>query len=490
MHSSLSSLYATLDPTSVTQHFAFYELYPSSIEGRKALEHAWELLSGQCTDCDPGLVFPQIELQPIISLVHRSSREQTPTLTEEQLKIIDKLSKHLGNRSLQGFQSVDREEILKMDPEQIDLARGLLLFETEETNLLKIRSYEAMLDLMALQVLARLEPNATSKQKIRAINDYIFSEMRFRFPPKSLYAKDIDSYSFLPFVLDSRQGVCLGVSILYLSLAQRLKLPLESITPPGHIYVRYVGEDGEIINIETTARGIDLPSEVFLGMETKSLQKRTLREVIGLAFMNQAAVSWHNEDPETAITLYHKAALFFPNDYLLNLFLGLNYLFVGKEAEGKALLEKIRGVIPNHAITPDSLSEDYLDGLTNGESIRAIFAEVNETRKSILTKREELEKVTTQYPKFRQGIFHLAITYLQLGREKEAIPILERCAKIDSQNPTVHYYLAALHLQRHNYLQSWKHLLSAEAIVKKRDHTPYALEQLRKSLQRLHPEPL
>jgi len=201
-------------------------------------------------------------------------------------------------------------------------------------------------------------------------------------------------------------------------------------------------------------------------------------------------VSWHHEDPATAVTLYEKASLFFPNDYLLNLFLGLNYLFIGKESEGRALLEKIRGVIPDHAITPDSLSEDYLDGLTNSENIRAIFAEVDETRKSILTKREELEKVTTQYPKFRQGVFHLAITYLQLGREKEAIPILEECAKIDSLNPTVHYYLAALHLQRHNYLQSWKHLLSAEAIVKAKDHNPYALDQLRKSLQRLHPEPL
>ena len=77
----------------------------------------------------------------------------------------------------------------------------------------------------------------------------------FRFPPHSLYAKDIDVYTFLPSVLDSRRGVCLGVSILYLCLAQRLDLPLEAMTPPGHIYVRY----GEDLNIETTARGIDVP---------------------------------------------------------------------------------------------------------------------------------------------------------------------------------------------------------------------------------------
>ena len=44
--SPLEALYATLDPTSVAQHFAFYELYPDAKEGRKALRHAWDLLAG------------------------------------------------------------------------------------------------------------------------------------------------------------------------------------------------------------------------------------------------------------------------------------------------------------------------------------------------------------------------------------------------------------------------------------------------------------
>ena len=101
-------------------------------------------------------------------------------------------------------------------------------------------------------------------------------------------------------MLDSRRGVCLGVSILYLCLAQRLGVELEAITPPGHIYVRHVAPDGEIVNIETTARGIDVPSEMYLGMETRKLQKRDIRQVIGLAFMNQAAVSWHRNDPENS----------------------------------------------------------------------------------------------------------------------------------------------------------------------------------------------
>jgi regulator of sirC expression with transglutaminase-like and TPR domain len=342
---------------------------------------------------------------------------------------------------------------------------------------------------MALQILAKLAPNATQQEKIRAINDYIFSEMRFRFPPHSLHAKEIDIYTFLPSVLDSRRGVCLGVSILYLSLAQRLELNLEAISPPGHIYVRHVDPNGEITNIETTARGIDVPCDMYLGLETKSLQKRDLRQVIGLAFMNQAAVSWQKNDAKTAVALYEKAKPFMGNDYLLNMFLGLNYLFVDKKEEGKALLKKVQGVIPGHAISADSVVDDYLAGLVEKEAIQTIYSEVNETRDSIFEKQKKLEEVVKKYPHFKQGVFHLAITWLQLGREKEALPILEKYVQMNPQDPTANYYLSAIHFQRHNFNKAWHYLVASEKIVHAKNHKPQALQKLRNALQRACPEP-
>ncbi len=486
---SLSALYSTLDPTSVSQHFAFYELYPKSPEGRQALKHAWELLSGGCTDWDPELILPSLDPQPLINFVNRSSSDNAPLLNEEQLAVIEKLSRHLLNRQLKGFGVWDQEELLKLNSGEIDLARGLLLAELGKTEKQKIRSYEANIDLMALQIYARLKEDATPLEKLRAINDYIFSEMRFRFPPHSLYAKEIDVYTFLPSVLDSRRGVCLGVSILYLCLAQRLGLNLEAITPPGHIYVRYVSPEGEIVNIETTARGIDVPSEMYLGLETRKLQQRNIRQVIGLAFMNQAAVSWHKKDPTTAIALYEKARPFLENDFLLNMFLGFNYLFVGKEKEGRELLEKVKDIVPDYAISGDTVAEDYLAGFANADAIQAIYAEVNETRESIQEKQKKLEKIVSQYPQFRQGLFHLAITWLQLGREKEALPLLEKYIQMNPQDPTVNYYLSAIHFQRHNFNKAWKYFRASEQIVQAKDHKPHALQELRQALQRACPEP-
>ena len=126
----------------------------------------------------------------------------------------------------------------------------------------KIRSYEAILDLMAMQVRARLGTTFRPEEVVKELNRYVFAEQEFRFPPHSTYAKDIDLYSFLPSVIETRRGVCLGVSILYLCLGQRLGVPLEIITPPGHIYVRY--NDGTTItNIETTARGVHILASLF-----------------------------------------------------------------------------------------------------------------------------------------------------------------------------------------------------------------------------------
>lgn len=489
--SSLSALYSTLDPTSVAQHFAFYELYPKTPEGRTALKHAWDLLCGGESGSDPELILPTLDLQPILSLVNRSCSSDCPVLNDDQLSVIEKLSKHLGNRKLEGFGVWDQDAILKLPGEEVDLARALLVAElgSGQDAKLKIQSYEASLDLMALQILARLKPNATPLEKIRTINDYIFSEMRFRFPPQSLGAKEIDVYTFLPSVLDSRRGVCLGVSILYLSLAQRLELTLEAITPPGHIYVRYVDPEGNHLNIETTARGIDIPTEHYLGVETKKLQVRTIRECIGLAFMNQAAISWHHDDPKTAVSLYEKGRLFLEeNDYLLNLFLGFNYLFIGKEKEGKELLQKIQGLAPEHVLVADTIAEDYLANEVDAEGIQAVFAEVDETRASIFKKQKRLQETLAKYPRFRQGIFHMAVTWMQLGREKEALPYLEKCAALNPEDPTVNYYLAAIHFQRHNFNQAWKYLRASEAIVHRKEHDPKALVELRRALQRQCPE--
>lgn len=489
--SSLKSLFNGLDPFSVAQHLAFYELYPEAKEGKEALKRAWQLLSKDSlpqVGSAPSL--PKMDIQAILSLVTRQSFDPAVKLNEEQLKFLESLAAQLHHAKLQGHQVWTKEEVLQLPVEEVDVARGLLIFQFDEIADLKvaIRQYEASIDLMALQIRARLNADATHEDKIREINRFIFQEMQFRFPPHSLYAADIDLYTFLPSVLDSRQGVCLGVSILYLSLAQRLDLPLEIITPPGHIYVRY-NNGRKIINIETTARGIDLPSEAYLGINTRSLQLRNIKEVIGFAFMNQAAVFWTRQDYAKAISLYEKARPFLPTDPLLKMFMGFNYLFVGKKSEGTRLLKEMGHLTFEEAVSPETIPEDYLNGKIDAEGIKAIFLPVDETRESIVKKQKELEQILKKYPRFRAGYLQLATTWLQLGRRSEAKEVLDRYHQIDPHNSTVEYYLAVLCLERLDYNQAWTHLRQAESLVLARKHQPKALYAVRESLRRANPEP-
>ncbi|MBI5346049.1 MAG: tetratricopeptide repeat protein [Chlamydiae bacterium] len=487
---SLKALYNSLDPKSISQNFAFYELYPKSEEGTLALKKALELLDQK--NAGNLIILPKIDIQLMISLVNKKATPTVEKLSEEQLKFIEDLGKNLYNRNLKGHNIWTEKEAVSLPSEDIDLARALFVsaMENDKDGKYKIRYYEACLDLMALQILAKFPPNPTYLDKIYAINDFIFYQMKFRFPPTSSQAKNIDTYTFLPSVIDSRKGVCLGVSTLYLCLAQRLNLNLDIVTPPGHIFIRYIEKQNEFINIETTARGINLPTEIYLNIETKKLQQRKMKEVVGLTFVNQASVSWQNEDYKEAIALYEKALKFLPDDATCKELLAFNYLFVGKTKEGEQILQEIKDDFPDYAVSKDTIAEDYLNKKADAEGIKAVFLTVDETRDSILEKQKKLEAVVQKFPEFRAGIMQLATTHLQLGRTKEALQVLQKYFVIDQNDPTVNYYLSMIYLERYDYNNAWKHYKKLESILTKQGHAPKALKELQDTLRKTSPAPL
>lgn len=486
------TLYSSLNPNSIAEYLSFYQLYPNTSEGKRALQDAWQLLNKnghiQKTSIS-SLPNINMAINALVALINKEPNEETPRLSAEDLSLVDKLCSHLGNRSLKGYQALTEQEVLKLHPDEIDLARGLFLSQLGESPdaIAQIQSYEAVIDLMALQIATQLSPNTTHEEMVRAINHFVFSEMGFRFPPHSLYAKDIDIYTFLPSVLDSRRGVCLGVSILYLCLAQRLNLPLEMITPPGHIYVRYHNGD-KILNIETTARGIHIESEEYLSIDTRKLQQRNLKEVIGFAHVNQASVYLQQALYDKSLAAYQKALPYLPGDMLLKELSGFNYLFANNSDQGRQLLEEVKDYLPDFAVSKDTMAEDYLLGKADPEAIKAVFMHVDETQESIIKKRDALALTVQKFPEFRAGMFSLAGAWLQLHREGEALEVLEQFYRIDPNDPTANYYMAVLYAERMNYNKAWEHLQQTENIVFAREHHPKALQELRRQLALLSPE--
>lgn len=488
----IKALYNSLNPSSISESLAFYQLYPETTEGKKALQDAWGLLNKNGNiPKQQYTALPNISsaINALVALINKEPNEETPHLSLTELSLVDQLCNHFGNRHLKGYKINSEKQAIALTPDQIDLARALFLSQLGDSPeaINQINSYEAVIDLMALQISSILPPRASHEQILRSINHFVFTEMGFRFPPHSLYAKDIDLYTFLPSVLDSRRGVCLGVSILYLCLAQRLGLPLEMITPPGHIYVRYHQGD-KIINIETTARGVHIDSEEYLSIDTRKLQERNIKEVIGFAHVNQASVYLQQSDYAKSMESYLKALPYLPEDMLLKELSGFNYLFLENIGKGKQLLNEVKDYLPDYAITKDTMAEDYLQGKADSEAIKAIFMHVDKTQESIIKKRDMLLKITQKFPEFRAGLFSLAVTWLQLHREGEALEVLEKLHQLDANDPTSNYYMAILYAERMHYNKAWEHLQQAEKIVFSRDHHPQCLKELRLQLALLCPE--
>lgn len=481
----IKTTWSRLDPTSVRKQLAFYSLYPETPEGKKALQLALRLLKAD-TSTFPSQSFSfNNALQGIIALVNDKSKENTPLLDSSTLAILHILGKNLSHYNLEGHAARSEEEILRLNPDEIDIGRALLLSQVGP-HFSKIESYEAILDLMALEILSTLHPDASLKDKIHAINAFIFEELEFRFPPHSAYAESIDEYTFLPNVLDSRRGVCLGVSLLYLSIAQRLGVPLEIITPPGHIYVRCLTEDGPL-NIETTARGIHLEDEVYLNINTRKLQKRTLKETIGLAFINQASVFWMEKKYNEALDCYKKALPYLPHDHLTKELMAYNYYLLGEEEKAKTLLSDLGSQTPDHLVTKDSLADEILNGKIDKEGVASLFVHVDETRASILQKKATIEETICRCPTSPSAWQHLGMTLLQLYREGEALEALKKAHELDPTDPTNEYMLSVLNAKRLNYPAAWQHFIQAEKLTNARKHQPKALKELRFQLSLLSP---
>ncbi len=485
-------LYNSLDPTSISQHMAFYELYPDTEEGKRAFKDICRLLTAGNEEISSSAISSislSDSLQQIVTVINKSPEGGYAELSDASLEAIDKLAEKLANRRLKGYRAESEEFVIGLPPGQIDLARGVLLSQLGDSPeaMKKIRSYEALLDLMTLQILTRISLQDSPEAKIRAMNHFVFEEMGFRFPPHTSYAKEVDLYTFLPSVLDSRRGVCLGCSILYISLAQRLNLNLEIVTPPGHIFVRWHKGD-QTINIETTARGVHLPDETYLGLDTRKLQKRNIKETIGMAHFNQASVFLEHQDYDQAMKAYRKAEKYIKDDNLLLCFIASMAILQKDEEYGKGLFEQIADDLPDHAVSKDTMAEDYLSGKIGPGGIAAMFLRVDETRGSLLSKKDALEKVLEQSPQFREGIFTLAGIWLQLHRMGEALNMLEKYHRLDPANAAVEYYLAAIYMERLDYNAAWHHLEIAEHLLQMRSHSPKAVRELRQELVKCCPE--
>src|SRR3990170_2225196 len=113
-------------------------------------------------------------------------------------------------------------------------------------------SIERKIDRLAEGARAAIRGIDDPRRIVSALNRFLFEEERFTY---DCTAGNPEKYLLDP-VLSRRRGNCLGLTSLYLILAERLSLPIHGVYVPTHCFARY--DDGRVrLNIETGEKGAD-----------------------------------------------------------------------------------------------------------------------------------------------------------------------------------------------------------------------------------------
>ncbi len=127
---------------------------------------------------------------------------------------------------------------------QIDLGRAALAIAQDEYTALAVETYLGRLDQLASIVRDRSAGEYTPYRIIAAMNHVLFTQER--------YEGNRDDYydprnSFLNDVIDSRKGIPITLSVLYMEVARRAGLKLHGVGFPGQFLVKYAGNEEEIV---------------------------------------------------------------------------------------------------------------------------------------------------------------------------------------------------------------------------------------------------
>jgi regulator of sirC expression with transglutaminase-like and TPR domain len=97
-----------------------------------------------------------------------------------------------------------------------------------------------ILDSYATEIDARMRMEYDAVERLQVLNDFFFREQGFAGNQSDYYNP---RNSCLNEVIASRAGIPISLAVVYLSIADRLDMPMSGVSLPGHFIVRYDEED-------------------------------------------------------------------------------------------------------------------------------------------------------------------------------------------------------------------------------------------------------
>jgi tetratricopeptide (TPR) repeat protein len=271
----------------------------------------------------------------------------------------------LANAGKSGLAVTSLEQVLRLPEDQIDLATATLISSEYWSDMVAGRSYLEQLDAMAREIHSRLRQQRIPLdfRAIPVINQYLFEELGFG----TIAHADDPNDLFLHSVMDRRQGYCLSLSVLYLSIGERLGLDLYGVVAPGHFFVRY--EKGRVrFNIETTSNGASPPDEHYRvkfnvpenGRNSIYMKNLNKRQTLGCFFNNLGNVYSEIGDVDTAMLALERAVQINPTLSESQANLGNIYLQKNRVSDAILRYRSALDLNPGDPKTHNNLGNAYM----------------------------------------------------------------------------------------------------------------------------------
>ena len=178
--------------------------------------------------------------------------------------------------------------------DRIDLEHCAFLIARYAYPSLDVPGYVRLLDEMAQEVRDRIGPRASGEETVKTLNRYLFAEQGFKGNTKNYY--EVEN-TYLNRVIDRRTGIPISLSIVYLLIGKRLRLPVHGIGMPGHFLVKYESDrykifvdcfnGGALLTEKNCQRFL---TEAGYGFDERYLQHSAVRAILSRMLKNLLAI--------------------------------------------------------------------------------------------------------------------------------------------------------------------------------------------------------
>ena len=230
---------------------------------------------------------------------------------------------------------------LVADDASLSLLEAAVAIAQDEYPQLDTQSVLAEIDTLAARLKRRIPADAVPVQRLRWLNRYFFQELGF--------AGNVNDYydarnSYLNAVLETRRGIPITLSVLYIELATQIGLTARGVSFPGHFLVKLKMPQGEVVIDPFTGQslsreeldellvpyrtrqGLEGDFEVPLGL---FLQAAPARDVLARMLRNLKEIHRSAEDWPRLLAVLERLVVLLPLEWQERRDRGLAYAEIG-----------------------------------------------------------------------------------------------------------------------------------------------------------------